>query len=119
LANAHYLPEFKHWMQTRYGQFGPASFRYLDEKYGPEFIRDTFAEPEGRTRKGTQALICLICGSELDLDEQPFQCATGSLEPEQCLLFQQAALLSTMKPKANDNGSLWRTLENPVKLRRG
>jgi hypothetical protein len=38
----HYLPEFKHWMQTRYGQFGPASFRYLDEKYGPEFIRDTF-----------------------------------------------------------------------------
>jgi len=38
----HYRAEFKQWMQKRYGEFGPASFAYLNEKYGPEFIAKTF-----------------------------------------------------------------------------
>jgi hypothetical protein len=38
----HFLPEFKNWIWKNSSEFGPASFAYLDDKYGKEFIADTF-----------------------------------------------------------------------------
>ena len=212
----HFLSEFKHWIWTRSSEFGPASFRYLDEKYGPEFIRGTFpalgdqmnddilrqrqalheqhmaqkrqahlkrmdnvfsqgarmalqihrqhgpyalrgsvedhlrmggqdaqeylrnvvhklhqmghgdvvasvlggpspqqAQPDvviqgqargGKSRysfsaagTGTPTLICLVCGAQIDLEQEPYRCITGVLSAERCLLAQQSAMLSAMR----------------------